>query len=98
MANGRRSSARAANIASAAKAAIPAAMVNRSGKSDDHSVGGTPRARVRPAGVKPPAHWTADSGPPAPQAVPHVPQSPKGDMPDPVRYGDWELKGIAVDF
>ncbi|MCC7393390.1 MAG: DUF1674 domain-containing protein [Sphingomonadaceae bacterium] len=58
----------------------------------------TPRATQRPAHIQPPAHWQKDGGPPAPRAVAHQPQSPKGDMPDPVRYGDWELKGIAVDF
>ena len=31
------------------------------------------------------------------------PQAPKeiggrGDGPDPARYGDWEVKGLAVDF
>ena len=26
------------------------------------------------------------------------PQTGAGDRPDPTRYGDWELKGIAVDF
>ncbi len=58
----------------------------------------TPRATKRPPHVCAPAHWQRDDGPPAPAAVAHVPQAPKGDMPDPVRYGDWELKGIAVDF
>lgn len=58
----------------------------------------TPRATQRPPHVRAPAHWQRDDGPPAPRAVAHEPQSPKGDMPDPTRYGDWELKGIAVDF
>jgi hypothetical protein len=36
---------------------------------------------------------------PAPQAV-KVPESPAGEEQrlDPTRYGDWEKKGIAVDF
>jgi hypothetical protein len=25
-------------------------------------------------------------------------QEPDPDRPDPVRYGDWELKGLAIDF
>lgn len=33
---------------------------------------------------------------PAPQALPPETGGPKG--PEPTRYGDWELKGIAVDF
>lgn len=64
---------------------------------NDQSIGGTARARRRPNGVSAPAHWQADGGPPAPQAAPYEPQGIK-DMPDPVRYGDWERKGIAVDF
>ena len=37
----------------------------------------------RPPHVKPPAYLSAN--PPVPQ-------------PDPTPYGDWELKGIAIDF
>jgi hypothetical protein len=33
---------------------------------------------------------------PAPAALPPETGGPKG--PEPTRYGDWELKGIAVDF
>ena len=64
---------------------------------DPDTIGGTPRAKRRPAGVSAPAHWQKDDGPPAPQAIPFEGQEVKG-RPDPVRYGDWELKGIAVDF
>jgi hypothetical protein len=60
-------------------------------------IGGTPRATKRPDGVAPPAGWTRDDGPPEPRDVPFEGQEVKG-RPDPVRYGDWELKGIAVDF
>lgn len=60
-------------------------------------IGGTPRARVRPDGVAAPPNWKRDDGPPEPQAVSFEGQEVKG-RPDPVRYGDWELKGIAVDF
>lgn len=33
---------------------------------------------------------------PQPQAMPPETGGPKG--PEPTRYGDWELNGIAVDF
>lgn len=51
----------------------------------------------RPEHVKPPAHLSPS--PPLPQPTP----APKESVPDPmglnpVRYGDWELKGIAIDF
>lgn len=50
----------------------------------------------RPASVKPPAYLSPNS--PVPEPAPFV--RPKEDPlgTDPVRYGDWELKGIAVDF
>ena len=36
---------------------------------------------------------------PVPEPEPMVrPAEPDPDRPDPVRYGDWELKGVAVDF
>lgn len=57
----------------------------------------TPRATRRPVTVCAPSHWQKDDGPPEPEAVPFTPRAEKG-MPDPVRYGDWERKGIAVDF
>ena len=71
--------------------------MTRGPSSNAPTIGGTPRATVRPASVKPPADWQKDEGPPAPQAVEFTGQEIKG-RPDPVRYGDWELKGIAVDF
>jgi len=49
----------------------------------------------RPAHVKPPAHLSPSPPVPEPRAVDSKPES--GDR-DPTRYGDWELKGIAVDF
>jgi hypothetical protein len=49
----------------------------------------------RPAHLKPPPHLPPS--PPVPQ-----PQEPKAapdpDGLSPVRYGDWEKKGIAIDF
>lgn len=47
----------------------------------------------RPANVKPPAYLTPS--PPVPQPAP---AKDKTDPLDPTRYGDWERKGIAVDF
>lgn len=64
---------------------------------DSPTIGGTPRARERPSNVAAPANWQRDDSPPAPVAVEFEGQQIKG-RPDPVRYGDWELKGIAIDF
>lgn len=61
------------------------------------TIGGTPRATKRPAHVKAPEGWTS-SPVPAPEPI----HEDKGeDQPggrNPVRYGDWELKGLAIDF
>lgn len=50
----------------------------------------------RPPHLKPPAYLA--KSPPVP--VPEPMERPAGDPlgQDPVRYGDWALKGIAVDF
>ncbi len=53
---------------------------------------------TRPAHVKPPAYLS--KSPPVPTPEPVAPKR-DGDDPlglNPVRYGDWELKGIAIDF
>lgn len=50
----------------------------------------------RPDHVKPPAHLSPNTPVPAPQAKAKPDKDPMGR--DPVRYGDWELKGIAIDF
>ncbi|MBW4330691.1 DUF1674 domain-containing protein [Stakelama sp. CBK3Z-3] len=53
----------------------------------------------RPAHVKPPAHLS--KSPPVPRPDPKPPERSAQDDPlgrDPTRYGDWELKGIAIDF
>ncbi|MBH0113871.1 DUF1674 domain-containing protein [Novosphingobium sp. YJ-S2-02] len=54
------------------------------------------RATKRPEGFKKPEHWTNEPAPaPAPAtAADH--NEPDGLSP--TRYGDWVLKGIAVDF
>ncbi|OYY70665.1 DUF1674 domain-containing protein [Sphingomonas sp. 28-63-12] len=52
----------------------------------------------RPPHVKPPAHLSRNTPVPEPEpvAAEHEGDDPLGL--NPVRYGDWALKGIAVDF
>ncbi len=50
----------------------------------------------RPDHVKPPAYLSPNPPVPAPEQVERKEEDPLGR--DPVRYGDWELKGIAIDF
>jgi len=53
----------------------------------------------RPAHVVPPK-WTLPN-PPVPEPQPATDQPEHGgrkDGLDPTRYGDWESKGIAIDF
>jgi hypothetical protein len=52
----------------------------------------------RPKHVKPPAYLS--KSPLVPKPATTRPASPVGEegKPDPTRYGDWEKKGIAVDF
>ena len=50
----------------------------------------------RPDHVKPPAYLSPNPPVPQPEKVERKDQDPLGR--DPVRYGDWELKGIAIDF
>lgn len=58
---------------------------------------GTPRATKRPAHVKPPEGWTNEPVPaPEPLLEDKAEDQPGGR--NPVRYGDWELKGLAIDF
>jgi hypothetical protein len=52
----------------------------------------------RPAHVKPPAHLSPNPPVPVPKAVEPPPREGKGDRLEPTRYGDWEKKGIAIDF
>ncbi len=49
----------------------------------------------RPPHVKPPAYLSKSPPVPEPRAAKAV-ADPLGT--NPVRYGDWALKGIAVDF
>ena len=49
----------------------------------------------RPPHVKPPAHLSPNTPVPKPQP-PRAATDP--EQRDPTRYGDWELKGVAIDF
>jgi hypothetical protein len=53
----------------------------------------------RPKHLDPPAHLSPSPPIPEPEATP-PPGPPAGEEErlDPTRYGDWEKKGIAVDF
>jgi hypothetical protein len=65
--------------------------------SETNTIGGTPRSTSRPADVKAPEGWT-NTPVPAPEAIR---EDKAEDLPggrNPVRYGDWELKGLAIDF
>ncbi|WP_242097393.1 MULTISPECIES: DUF1674 domain-containing protein [unclassified Sphingomonas] len=50
----------------------------------------------RPAHVKPPSHLAKNTPVPQPEPMERPAKDPQGL--DPTRYGDWELKGIAIDF
>lgn len=54
------------------------------------------RATKRPDHIKPPAHWSNQG--PAPQPGKTDPTKTVEAKNGPTRYGDWELKGIAIDF
>jgi len=53
----------------------------------------------RPAHLDPPGYLSKSEPAPEPDDMPAAPP-PEGEArkPDPTRYGDWEKKGIAVDF
>ena len=53
----------------------------------------------RPRHLKPPKHLSPSPPVPEPEPVSES-GSPVGEeaKPDPTRYGDWEKKGIAIDF
>jgi hypothetical protein len=50
----------------------------------------------RPDNVKPPEYLSPNTPVPAPEPMQRPAEDPLGR--DPVRYGDWEKKGIAIDF
>jgi len=53
----------------------------------------------RPKHLNPPAHLSLSPPVPQPEA-PRELEPPAGEETrlDPTRYGDWEKKGIAIDF
>lgn len=63
----------------------------------EEMMGGTPRATKRPAHVKAPASWS-NSPVPSPEPVQEAKAEDQPGGRNPVRYGDWELKGLAIDF
>lgn len=56
------------------------------------------KAGERPAHVIAPAYLSKNTPVPKPEAIVTEPESGGRDGLDPTRYGDWENKGIAVDF
>jgi hypothetical protein len=50
----------------------------------------------RPPHVTPPDYLAKNPPVPAPEETPEPAADPLGR--NPVRYGDWESKGIAIDF
>jgi len=51
----------------------------------------------RPDHLKPPAYLSKNPPLPEPAESTSAPPSSE-EFPDPTRYGDWERKGIAIDF
>ncbi len=53
----------------------------------------------RPKHLDPPKHLSPSPPVPKPERLPEAgPPDGEEDRPDPTRYGDWEKKGIAIDF
>jgi hypothetical protein len=52
---------------------------------------------TRPPHVKAPEYLSKSPPVPEPEDVGRKPE-PDPERLDPVRYGDWELKGVAIDF
>jgi len=52
----------------------------------------------RPPHVKPPAHLSPNPPVPQPEEIKIEPEHGGRGGPDPSRYGDWEIKGKAIDF
>ena len=50
--------------------------------------------------LKPPSYLSKSPPVPAPESVEPPPPPPDGEEQrlDPTRYGDWEKKGVAIDF
>jgi len=57
------------------------------------------RAQKRPAHLDPPDYLSPSPPLPDPQPAAHAsPPAGEEQRPDPTRFGDWEKKGIAIDF
>ena len=57
------------------------------------------RPRQRPAHLKPPKYLSKSPPVPKPEKIASTdPPAGEEEKPDPIRYGDWEKKGIAIDF
>jgi hypothetical protein len=52
----------------------------------------------RPKHVKAPAYLSKSPPLPQPKEVDHGHPAGEDESLDPTRYGDWEKKGIAIDF
>jgi len=52
----------------------------------------------RPKHVKAPAYLSPSPPLPTPEAVEPGPPAGEEERLDPTRYGDWEKKGVAIDF
>ena len=52
----------------------------------------------RPADLVPPKHLSPSPPVPEPEAVDPPPPAGEEERLDPTRFGDWEKKGIAIDF
>lgn len=50
----------------------------------------------RPAHLRPPAYLSKNTPVPAPEPRKQSVADPLGR--NPTRYGDWEMKGVAIDF
>jgi hypothetical protein len=54
---------------------------------------------MKPERPKPPAYLSGSPPVPRPEAVENTaPPAGEEERLDPTRYGDWEKKGIAIDF
>ncbi|MCS0502543.1 DUF1674 domain-containing protein [Ancylobacter mangrovi] len=71
-------------------------MARTTGPADANTDAGAPRRALTPAAERALAEAAAR------RAASHPAEAPKEidgrDGPEPVRYGDWEVKGIASDF
>jgi hypothetical protein len=53
----------------------------------------------RPRRLAPPKHLSKSPPVPKPEPIEKAdPPAGEEEKPDPTRYGDWEKKGIAIDF